>query len=470
MHKNKYLPFYFIVLALFIGLTAKSLFTGGMFMDGLWYAVIARNLSDGIGSFWDLSFSKTMYVHFHEHPPLAFGLQSIFFTLFGDHILVERFYSFFTFLITGWIMVLIWKRTVDKKYSSLAWLPLFFWVITPLITWCVSNNLLENTMMIFTSLAVLFIIKSHDDKRWLNLSLAGVMLYLGFLTKGPVALFPLSLPFWILIINRNISFKRFVIDTLVISIAALAPVLIIYLIQPESIESLMAYFEKQVVGSLKNIQSVESRFYILENLLSNLIPVGILMLIAFLVNRRIKFENKKSKWAFSFFALGLSGVIPIMVSMKQSSFYMLAAIPFFCLAFADVIAPRVHYFTDKINYKGKGYRRFRWISYVLLTGTIIVTAVQTNRVDRDVVLVSDVKKVIEIVHDDVIITIPHEMSDYWNLHGYFQRYAKVSLDYDHQFDNKYLLVIKGYKGDLLEYFTKYPVELELYDLYVKEVP
>ena len=439
-------------------------------MDGLWYAVIARNLSDGMGSFWNLSFSKTMYFHFHEHPPLAFGLQGIFFTLFGDHILVERFYSFITFLITGWIIVLIWKRTVDKKYSSLAWLPLLFWVITPLTIWCVSNNLLENTMMIFTSLSVLFIIRSLEKKRWLNLSLAGLMLYLGFLTKGPVALFPMSLPFWILILNRNINFKRFVIDTIVISIAALAPVLIIYLIQPESIESLMTYFNKQVVGSLKNSQTVDSRFYILENLFSNLIPAGILMLIAFLLTRKNKIDSQNSKWVFVFMALGLSGVLPIMVSMKQSSFYMLAAFPFFSIALADLIAPRIYYFMDKINFKGKGYKRFRWFSYALLAGSIVITSLQANRVDRDVVMVKDVKKVIEIVHDDVIITIPHEMSDNWTLHGYFQRYAKVSLDYDGHFENNYLLVNKGYKGDLPKYFTKYQVELELYDLYEKEIP
>ena len=439
-------------------------------MDGLWYAVIARNLSIGLGSFWDLNFSKTMYLHFYEHPPLAFGMQSIFFRIFGESILVERFYSFFTFLTTAWIMVLIWKRTVDKKYSSMAWLPLLLWIITPLITWCVSNNLLENTMMIFTSLSVLFIIKSLDNKRWLNLSLAGIMLYLGFLTKGPVALFPLSLPFWIFLVNRDISLKKFVIDTVVIAIAALAPVLIIYLIQPESIDSLMAYFNRQVVGSLKNVQSVDSRFYILENLFSNLIPAGILMLITFLGTRKIKFENERSKWAFTFIALGLSGVIPIMVSMKQSSFYMLAAFPFFCLAFAEIIAPRVYYFTDKINYKGKGYKRFRWISYALLAGSITITALQANRVDRDINMVNDVKKVIEIVHDDVIITIPHEMSDYWNLHGYFQRYAKVSLDYDGHFDSRYLLVPKGYKGDLSEHFTKYQIELEMYDLYEKNNP
>lgn len=470
MIKNiKYLPFYIIVLALFIGITAKSLFTDGMFMDGLWYAVISRNLAQDMGSFWDLYFSQTVYPHFHEHPPLAMGLQSILFRIFGDSILIERFYSFFSFLFTGWIMVLIWKSTVDKKYASLAWISLLFWVITPLITWCVSNNMLENTMMIFTSLAVLFTIKSLNKKRYLNLSLAGIMIYLGFITKGPVALFPLSSLFWIFILNRDIEFKRLVSDTLVISLAAMAPVLIIYLMEPESIDSLMTYFNKQVVGSLRNARSVDSRFYILENLINNLIPVGILLLFMFLITAKKKIESRRSKWVAVFIAIGLSGVIPIMVSLKQSSFYILASIPFFSIALAEIIAPRVYYFTARINYKSKGYQGFKWISYSLLSGSIFLTAMQYNRIDRDQAMVEDVYAVIEIVPENSILSIQPEISEDWALHGYFNRYAYISIDFKQKYDTQYLIVQKGYISELIQGYEKNPVELNNYELYEKVI-
>jgi 4-amino-4-deoxy-L-arabinose transferase-like glycosyltransferase len=364
-------------------------------------------------------------------------------------------------------MVLIWFKISEKKYRKLSWLPLLFFVVTPLSIWCVSNNMLENTMMIFTSLAVLFILKSLDNKRWLYLLLAGFMLYLGFLTKGPVALFPISLPLWIFMINRDINLKRFIIDTLVLALAVLTPLLIIYLIEPESITSLWIYFNKQVIGSLKNVKSVDNRFYIVWNLITNLIPVGIIMLIIYLLTLKKKIEGQKSKWAFVFIALGLSGVVPIMISMKQSSFYMLASIPFFCIAFADIIGPRIYYFTRKINYTGKSYKRFIWISYVLLAGSIAITALQVNRVDRDVLMISDVKKIIDITDKKTIITIPPEMLSSYILHGYFFRYGMVSLDYAQKYDNRFLLVKKGYKGDLLIGYNKYPLDLELYNLYEK---
>lgn len=470
MQKNKNLPFYIIVLALFIGVTAKSMFTDGMFMDGLWYAVISRNLAEGIGSFWDLYFTQTVYPHFHEHPPLAFGMQSIFFRMFGNSILTERFYSFFTFVFTGLIMVLLWNKTTLKKYRSLDWLPLFFFVITPLIIWCVSNNLLENTMMIFTSLSVLFIILSLSKNRWLNLLLAGVMLYLGFLTKGPVALFPLSLPLWIYIINHDISFKRVIIDTTVVVIGLLTPFLVVYLIEPASIESLLTYFNHQVVGSLKNARSVDSRLYIIENLLNNLIPIGILMLIVFLLTVKSKVKNQRSKWTYVFLALGLSGVIPIMVSMKQSSFYMLASFPFIIIALAEMIAPRVYFFTNRINYKSVRYKRFNWFSYLFLILCIVVTALQSNRIDRDKETVEDVYAIIEIVPENTILSIQSEMANDWSLHGYFYRHAHISLDYEQKFNAQYIIVQKGYSGDLLSEYEIIPMELNQFDLYKKRVP
>src|SRR5690606_19575093 len=105
--KSKSAAFYISVFAIFLGIISPALFSDGMFMDGLIYATIAKNLANGMGSFWYLKFSETFFSAFHEHPPLAMALQSIFFKIFGDSIYVERFYSMGSFLITGYIMVLI---------------------------------------------------------------------------------------------------------------------------------------------------------------------------------------------------------------------------------------------------------------------------------------------------------------------------------------------------------------------------
>ena len=185
---------------------------------------------------------------------------------------------------------------------------------------------------------------------------------------------------------------------------------------------------------------------------------------------RNKIDRQKSKWAFVFIALGLSGVIPIMISMKQSSFYILATIPFFSIALAELIAPEVQFFMNKINYKSKGYKRFSWFSYFLLSGIIVVTALQFNRIDRDKAMVEDVYSIIEIVPENAILSIQPEISKDWSLHGYFNRYAYISIDFEQHFDTEYLIVSKGYHSELLNGYEKNPLVLNRYELYEKVIP
>ena len=170
---KKSIPYFIIVFALLLGVSAPALFSDGMFMDGLIYATVAKNLANGIGTFWYLQFSETLFPAFHEHPPLAIAMQSVLFRIFGDSIYIERFYSLFTFIITGFIIFFIWKQVSGKKNTSLAWLPLFFWISIPLTTWSCANNMLENTLMIFTSLSILFALKSLDNRQYLYIFLSG---------------------------------------------------------------------------------------------------------------------------------------------------------------------------------------------------------------------------------------------------------------------------------------------------------
>ena len=49
MEKNCSL--HILVFSIFLGIVAPNLFSDGMFTDGLTYAVISRNMSEGLGSF-----------------------------------------------------------------------------------------------------------------------------------------------------------------------------------------------------------------------------------------------------------------------------------------------------------------------------------------------------------------------------------------------------------------------------------
>src|SRR3954468_4463643 len=96
--------FWIISICALIGLTLPVLIQNGMFMDAMLYTSVSHNLSQGIGTFWFPQFSLQNVAglkSFHEQPPLVFGIQAIFFKIFGDSLYVERFYTFLMLCITA---------------------------------------------------------------------------------------------------------------------------------------------------------------------------------------------------------------------------------------------------------------------------------------------------------------------------------------------------------------------------------
>ncbi len=70
-----------LAASVFFILSTFELFTPGQFMDGATYASISRNLSQGIGSYWDLFYTPYLYPDFIEHPPSFFGFNLYFLKL-----------------------------------------------------------------------------------------------------------------------------------------------------------------------------------------------------------------------------------------------------------------------------------------------------------------------------------------------------------------------------------------------------
>ena len=53
--------FYLLVVCLFLLVMLPSLLSDGMFMDGLLYAAIAKNLAHGLGTFWSPHLSGGLF-------------------------------------------------------------------------------------------------------------------------------------------------------------------------------------------------------------------------------------------------------------------------------------------------------------------------------------------------------------------------------------------------------------------------
>ena len=254
----------------------------GMSLDGVTYATIARNLAVGIGDFWHPYYTATLLHPFHEQPPLGFLLEGMFFTVLGDRWWVERLYSVLTVVPTIGVLVLIWRRLLaGAPYQRFSWLPILFWIVMPAWFWIYRHNYLENTLGMFTALAVYASLRAAGDRRWWAawtiLSAAALVAALG--SKGPVGLFPAVTPVIAWLTLRRTSFSGAVGLQLAL-VAALAMLSgLVWMHQPAR-EFLSAYYDKQLLISLQGARetadSTWGRFYLVWSLGLDLIWSGAL--------------------------------------------------------------------------------------------------------------------------------------------------------------------------------------------------
>ncbi len=423
-------PFWLLLIGLFLILVSKSLLTEGMFFDGVTYASISRNMAEGQGTFWNPHYTQTLYPEFRQHPPLALGMEALAFRMLGDHWWVEKSYSVLMFLLSGLLIALIWKRTTNNL--RWAWLPLLFWFAMPLISWSATNNLLENTMSVFVLLSVYLMIVGYQRHRIIWLLLSAVVLLLAFLSKGFTGLFPLAFPILYCAFDQKRKWIQGPIDSLILLVAVVVFAGIVFLVCPGSFGYIKDYIRLQVIGGGLYEATASSRFYIVVALLQQLIIPFVLALVLVICKARSKVNSKVFEfppdkgWFYSFLILGLLGVLPIMVSVKQRDFYMLAALPFFALACGHITLSMLTLWLPKITPKVRGWMTLGAGCVVLLG--VVLNVVHIGKYGRDEALIEEVKQKIAEVGDNSIIEITQEEYTQWAKHAYYMRYGKISLN------------------------------------------
>ena len=423
-------PFWLLLIGLFLILVSKSLLTEGMFFDGVTYASISRNMAEGQGTFWNPHYTQTLYPEFRQHPPLALGMEALAFRMLGDHWWVEKSYSVLMFLLSGLLIALIWKRTTNNL--RWAWLPLLFWLAMPLVSWSATNNLLENTMSVFVLLSVYLMIVGYQRHRKIWLLLSAVALLLAFLSKGFTGWFPLAFPILYCAFDQKRKWIQGPIDGLLLLVSVTVLVGIMFLVCPGSFAYFKDYIRLQVIGGGLYEATASSRFYIVFALLQQLIIPCVLAIVLLICKTKSKVNSKvfefppDKSWFYTFLILGLLGVLPIMVSVKQRDFYMLAALPFFALACGHISLSMITLWLTRMT-----PRIHTWLtlgaSCVLLSG-LVLNAIHFGKYSRDKALIEEVKnKVAEAEKNNIIDITPEEYTQ-WAKHAYYMRYGKISLN------------------------------------------
>ena len=421
---------YATVVALFLAIIGDTLLTTGLFMDGLIYADVANNMAHGIGSFWHPSYTLTQFPEFYEHPPLAMGLLSVFFRVFGDGIWVVRLYSMLMTVLTALLMLQIWHQLGYEL--KMGWLPLLFWTLIPAVTLNSHENMLECTMAVFVLASALEILRG----KWWRMLIAGLLLYCAFLTKGFTGLYPLALP-WILCLTRrrDHAFTRSFAhaaykatrDTLLILIALFGAFWLTCWFSSDAWHFFNTYFNNQVVEGINDDQ-VSNHFYIVKKFLEETVILWVLVIAGIVIEiKRCKgnpyAEPKLPQLPMSL--LVLCGVLPIMISGKQRSFYILTVYPFLAVAVAASVNNLCERMCEKAS---KGVR----IGLCCLSAGLIVFAIIHNvsycgKPGRDIAMQEDLKVIAPMLEDDELVSVSPEDFGNYSLQGYYWQAKRISI-------------------------------------------
>jgi 4-amino-4-deoxy-L-arabinose transferase-like glycosyltransferase len=481
MNSFKQLPFWLITIAVLIGLPGVTLIQDGMFMDAMLYTSVAHNEAQGIGTFWFPQFGNQLNVaganSFHEQPPLAFAIQSVFFRIFGDSMYVERFYVFLTTCIIAFLIHLLWRRIFKSREElrRMSWLPIFIWITVPTVFWGASNNVNENTMGIFTLSAALVAFIGLQKKEGTAIGhwiLSGILIFLATMSKGFPGFFPLCTPILYWLVTRKVSFRKAFVATLIMTLLPLLVYVILFQVSPSK-ESLSIYLFKRALQRINEDPTTSNRFMSMESLFMDLIPAMGILLICFLIARwkKVKYSAVVDKRMIVFFMLlGLAGSAPLMLTMVQKAFYLLPCFPFFGIGFGLILAPWVLHLQSDMDRTAKGFKIFKGISIFLLIVAIAAVAAMKGKTGRDQDILHDIRIVSQIVPAHSGVTVTHRsISSDWELQCYLMRYYNISNDFKPEEPNKYILLEKSEQPDMdLSDYAKMDLPLERYDMYQRK--
>ena len=437
-----------LAAALMLALTVPRLWQQGMFIDGITYAVVARNLAMGVGSLWTPSFSTTIYPEFHEQPPLGMAIESVAFRLFGDHFAVERAYSLAIFALNGLLVAAIWRRLLPRAYD---WLPVIIWMVPSVVTWAVINNMLENTQAVFTNLACYSLLLTATASRARSVLLAmvaGASVVAAVLVKGPVGLFPLAMPALMLLLPASERprspialwsvFFAFVMVAAVGLAAADGP--------RNAIDGFVSSHLAPALGGERGIGLLGWDFsrHLALGIWLRMAVVAAIVWIVWRLRRGGAVPVVPVRQAAFLFATALAASLPILVSPVLAGHYFVPSMPLFALAFASLTAPAVAGFRSTPG-------SLSWRIPVLLTGLLLVAipAVLIAHGPMEVrnrELVRDLNAVHHVAPAGATIGACPATRDDWGLLNYLQRFYRISLRPDGVPESGWFLLAGGCQG------------------------
>jgi 4-amino-4-deoxy-L-arabinose transferase-like glycosyltransferase len=410
-----------------------------MFMDGVQYAAVSKNLAEGKSTFWlpylNSAWDRHHVKYFLEHPPLVYFLQSRFFILFGNSFIIERLYCFTTLLLCIFLISRIWKSLYsnEERIARLAWLPVLLWISIPSVPWSFKNNMHENTLSVFILASFFFTLKAiHSTKNVFYIVLSAGFIFLASLSKGLQGLFPLVMPLLYYLTVERFGFQKLLLFTVFLFLSLALIYGVCYAFSVDARFSLEFYVKHRLFDRISNDPLVDNHFSILLWVLTDLIvpaALGIFFLGIFkLMKIRMQRSGRDKKNMLFFSLYGLSGIIPLTFTLVQRAVYFVPAMPFIAIALSVSFARGIADILDSFGEKTPTFKIFRILTVLLACGIIFMSVYLYHKPGRDEIEIKNSEAIAQTIGQDKIISVPFDIYKKWAFQFYLSRYYNITLD------------------------------------------
>ena len=257
---------------------------------------------------------------------------------------------------------------------------------------------------------------------------------MSFLSKGFPGLFPLAFFFCYHIVLLNYaSLRKIVADTALLLCIFLVLSLLFLSLNHPAREFLNQYINTQVLEGITGQRIIRPRWHIMQKLFTELLIMisitAILLGSYYRTNVGAVFNHKITNQRFlQFFLIGLSASAPIMISLKQLSYYIVPSLPYFAIAFSMLAAPVMDAYISRINAKTTGFRIFRIAGVVLLAIALTITLINFKDYGKYENKLKVVEEIGERLPPGISISISKSLYHEYGLMALFQRKFFISLD------------------------------------------
>jgi len=459
---------YYIAAALLgLVLLLPWLLASDIAVDGAVNASIARNMAEGIGSLWQPLESATSQTAFTQHPPLAFGLEALFFLVLGDAWYVERVYSLFMALLTCWALIELWNTFHNERHQRrMVWLPVVFWITVPVVFWSYRNNMVDATLAMFTTFATVFMLRACVLQAAEFFVLGVIFTLAAFFTKGITGLFPLVIPMFYGLHDYRHGLIKGTVQTVAITLLLGGFVLGISLLIPSAGQNILHYLNAEVLTSWRglNANTVGNRMMLCVDLLKQLLPALMCLSAVAMVRNQTRRASVEARRTTRFFVvLPLVAALPLVLLSKQPVQALLPAMPLFAMAFAMSVLSLVQQSMEDnaFTWRNMGFA-FNTIAAATLVTLCLVTY---NHPTHYRTLLSDTEQINAGVGNCKVVSCDWSTADDYKLSAYLQRRHGISLVGGTAYE--YLLMKKTASLNPPEGYAVQLVPLNNYVLYRK---